>query len=278
MDEDTNVEVTDEGQTQGFAAAFSDDAEHPRTETPGEPSTPAAQPEEPPEPKPVKYAQITEDEYQSLLARAAQIDEIKAETGKKIDTAFGKLGEINRVIAQLQQSGQAGAPLSLTDEDLAELHKEFPEIAAMTAKGLNRVLGRLGGGAPNVDALVQEKLAPALESVPQTVKALVSEELLQEKHGDWRAIVGAPEDSTNAFRQWLSQQPKERQSELNSTYDHRVISKAITDFNEARKKAEAADQRKSRLAAAVTPRSAPGNAQPLDDDESAGFKAAFADG
>lgn len=283
------TQVDDQSEAAGFASLFNDEptetpAGNEQTQTP-EPAEAAQEPAPPP-----KLAQITEEQYADLLARAAAVDELKAELGKKVDTAFGKIGEVNRLIASLQQSTPAGEAISLNDDDLAELSSEFPEIAAMTAKGLNRVLSRLkgtGGASPDIESLVQQRLAPVMESLPTRVEAMVSEKLLAKEHGDWRAIVGKPDEKTE-YREWLSKQPAEYQKTVSETYDSVVIGESLTRFKaeqakaqaaaeEARKKAEAANQRKSRFEAAATPRGMPGNT-PMESDETAGFRAAFASG
>ena len=279
----------DQSEAAGFASLFNDGptetpAGNEQTQTP-EPAEAAQEPAPPP-----KLAQITEDQYAELLARAAAVDELKAGLDKKVDTAFGKIGEINRLIASLQQSTPAGEAISLNDDDLAELSSEFPEIAAMTAKGLNRVLSRLkgtGGTSPDIESIVQQRLAPVMEALPTRVEAMVSEKLLAKEHGDWRAIVGKPDEKTE-YRAWLSTQPAEYQQTVSETYDSVVIGESLTRFKaeqakaqaaaeEARKKAEAANQRKSRFEAAATPRGMPGNT-PLESDETAGFRAAFSSG
>ena len=283
------TQVDDQSEAAGFASLFNDGptetpAGNEQTQTP-EPAEAAQEPAPPP-----KLAQITEDQYAELLARAAAVDELKAGLDKKVDTAFGKIGEINRLIASLQQSTPAGEAISLNDDDLAELSSEFPEIAAMTAKGLNRVLSRLkgtGGTSPDIESIVQQRLAPVMEALPTRVEAMVSEKLLAKEHGDWRAIVGKPDEKTE-YRAWLSTQPAEYQKTVSETYDSVVIGESLTRFKaeqakaqaaaeDARKKAEAANQRKSRFEAAATPRGMPGNT-PLESDETAGFRAAFASG
>ena len=283
------TQVEDQSEAAGFASLFNDGptetpAGNEQTQTP-EPAEAAQEPAPPP-----KLAQITEDQYAELLARAAAVDELKAGLDKKVDTAFGKIGEINRLIASLQQSTPAGEAISLNDDDLAELSSEFPEIAAMTAKGLNRVLSRLkgtGGTSPDIESIVQQRLAPVMEALPTRVEAMVSEKLLAKEHGDWRAIVGKPDEKTE-YRAWLSTQPAEYQQTVSETYDSVVIGESLTRFKaeqakaqaaaeEARKKAEAANQRKSRFEAAATPRGMPGNT-PLESDETAGFRAAFSSG
>lgn len=283
------TQVDDQSEAAGFASLFKDGptetpAGNEQTQTP-EPAEAAQEPAPPP-----KLAQITEDQYAELLARAAAVDELKAGLDKKVDQAFGKIGDVNRLIASLQQSTPAGEAISLNDDDLAELSSEFPEIAAMTAKGLNRVLSRLkgtGGTSPDIESIVQQRLAPVMEALPTRVEAMVSEKLLAKEHGDWRAIVGKPDEKTE-YRAWLSTQPAEYQQTVSETYDSVVIGESLTRFKaeqakaqaaaeEARKKAEAANQRKSRFEAAATPRGMPGNT-PLESDETAGFRAAFSSG
>ena len=283
------TQVEDQSEAAGFASLFNDGptetpAGNEQTQTP-EPAEAAQEPAPPP-----KLAQITEEQYADLLARAASVDELKAELGKKVDQAFGKIGDVNRLIASLQQSTPAGEAISLNDDDLAELSSEFPEIAAMTAKGLNRVLSRLkgtGGTSPDIESIVQQRLAPVMEALPTRVEAMVSEKLLAKEYGDWRAIVGKPDEKTE-YRAWLSTQPAKYQQTVSETYDSVVIGESLTRFKaeqakaqaaaeEARKKAEAANQRKSRFEAAATPRGMPGNT-PLESDETAGFRAAFSSG
>jgi len=279
-EENTAVETAGETEVSGFAAGFADDVTPPPAETPAEPPAEAPAPAEPPAAP--KYAQITEDEYKALVERAAQIDEIKADTTKKLDTAFGKLGDLNRVIAGLQQNTPTGQAIEVSEQDFSELLEQYPEMTALQIQGLNRVLSKFKGtgGIPSeqVGALVDQRVKETIGDVSQIVEATVSERLLKKEFGDWRSIVGAPDDSKNEFRQWLKSLPAQRQSELNTTYDSDVISSAIRDFQAAKKKADEIQERKSRLAAAVTPRSAPGNASPIDDDESAGFKAGWTDG
>ena len=281
--------VEDQSEAAGFASLFAEDSTATPNATEQKPNPEPAEAAQEPAPPP-KLAQITEDQYADLLARAASVDELKAGLDKKVDTAFGKIGEINRLIASLQQSTPAGEAISLNDDDLAELSSEFPEIAAMTAKGLNRVLSRLkgtGGTSPDIESIVQQRLAPVMEALPTRVEAMVSEKLLAKEYGDWRAIVGKPDEKTE-YRAWLSTQPAKYQQTVSETYDSVVIGESLTRFKaeqakaqaaaeEARKKAEAANQRKSRFEAAATPRGMPGNT-PLESDETAGFRAAFSSG
>jgi hypothetical protein len=226
-----------------------------------------------------KFAQITEEQLESLLKSAAQIDEIKATSNSKLDKAFGKIGSIERLMQELQSSTPAGQAVEVSPEDFSELSEEYPELANLQMKGLNRVLAKVRGTGPTIDqaqieTLVQQRLAPALENVNTTVERQVGAILLAEKHENWREIVGKQDDKTNAFRVWLELQPEAYRNQINQTNQAGVIAKAIDTFKAVQAKKPAIDKRTGRIEAAVTPKGVGGHAlAPSDDDEfNAGFQ------
>lgn len=237
----------------------------------------------------VKYRQITEDEYNRLMGLSAEITAIKTEHTKKLDTAFGKVGGIERRLAEISAATPTGASIEVTDEDVADLKKEFPELGELTLRALKNVASKFKG------------TGTAAQLDPQQVEVLVSnsvakkqEELIEDEHPGWRDIVGKQGD-TNAYRQWLAKQPAEYQQKLNSTGSAVVIARSIDRFKEAaaaekeaadkekaKKDAEAkaaADKaakdaaRKQRLVDAATPRGSGGHAstETEEDDFEAGF-------
>ena len=48
-----------------------------------------------------KYVQITEDDFKSFQSNATSIAEMRAAYQKQFDTAFGKLGGVERTLTQL---------------------------------------------------------------------------------------------------------------------------------------------------------------------------------
>lgn len=283
MDEDQTTPTSDDtnqDEASAFAQSFGVDPapaageDAAKTDAQANGNEPAADPE----PAAPQYAQITVEELDALRKSAEQVERIKVDMQSHLDKAFGKIGDVNRLVEQLRSATPAGEPVQATAEDFAEFAKDYPELADAQLAGINKVLARLRGtGAapmPNIDEVVQQRIAPVFQSIDQTVQARVSEVMLRKEHGDWRALVGKPGDSTNAYRQWLSSQPEDYQQTLNTTWDSDVIGDSIKKFKAAQAKSEAASQRKSRLQAAVTPRGMPGNA-PTESDEAAGFKAAF---
>jgi hypothetical protein len=266
--EQLEVEGTDEDFNAGFDNAA------PPTVTPETPNpTPAEVVVEPP-----KFAQITQEQLDSLLKSAAQVDEIRSTSTSQIDKAFGKIGGIERLMQQLQSSTPAGQAVEVSLEDFAEMTAEYPELADLQMKGLNRVLAKVRGTGPAIDAtqieqLVQQRLAPALQDVDTRVEQQVGAILLTEKHENWREIVGKQDDKTNAFRIWMETQPEAYRTQINQTNQASVIARAISTFQAAQAKKPAIDKRSSRIEAAVTPKGVGGHAPaPSDDDEfNAGF-------
>lgn len=264
---DPEVEVVDQDET-GFDDGFNDAADAP-TETPEQRTQEVETPAE--KPQPVEYAQLTKAELEELKARAALVTEMRATQDKSFGTAFGKIGGIERRLQEI-----ATAPgVEVEQADIDALKDDFPAMA--TALEKVRSLRSLGGGIDHakIDEMVQERLAPALDSIGTTVERAVETRLLSREHPDWQTVT-----KSEGFLNWAGKQPVEFQQTLADSWDSTVIGKAISDFKKSIKPAPtpapAADTdsaRKSRMSAAVTPRGS-GNAAAAasEDDFDAGFK------
>lgn len=238
----------------------------------------------------VKYRQITEDEYTALTALSTQIESLRADSTKKIDTAFGKVGGVERTLAALQTATPAGHTVEVTDDMFGDLKTEFPELGALVEKGIKNLAKGLKGTAPAAAALDPKQIETAVTSRLVALQM----EALDEDRADWHEVIGAPESNT-PYRQWLATQPADYQARLASTNSAAVIAKSITTFEthaaaaaapaaeaakkavaEAAKKAAAekvAATRQQRLEAAATPRGAGGHTSAtVEDDFEAGFK------
>jgi hypothetical protein len=270
-----------------FEAGFTGGAEEPvapvADDKPAEESTPAAEAA----PPVVEYQQITKQEYEELKALSTQIEQIRADAGKRLDTAFGKVGGLERTIKELQGATPAGYTIEVTDDIVADLKEEFPEIGDMALKAFKAFAGKLKGTAPAaVDSKALEEQTQA--AVTGRVRALQAE-ALEEDYPGWRVIVGAPTDAENAYRKWLKEQPAEYQQKVGSTESATVVGKSLEKFKAAEKAAAEAhakataeaekaknqpSARQQRLAAAVVTKGAGGNPPgPSDADEfMAGFK------
>jgi hypothetical protein len=228
-------------------SGYSDEVKEP-TETP-EPDT------ETPEPAPIveeapKPVQLTADEYQRLMNSASEIDTIKAAQQKMMDTAFGRIG---RAIEEMKSSG---SPTQVTIDDFPELSAEFPELAAMQVKGLNKVMSK-ARGAPAADT-------SALEQEFQRRIAEVREDALDGLNNvipDWQQEVKTP-----AFSEWYGKQGEDIKA-LAASDKVRDAARMLRLFN-ARPKTPVKSTptpspqvaaRQKRLEAAVIPRGTGGN-------------------
>lgn len=223
-----------------------------------------------------EYVQLTKDQLESLMARAQEVDNLKA-VPQRIDQAFGKLGNVERILQSLQkqQTEQPqGQPLQLSEADFAELKQQFPEVAELHLKGMQRVLERIK--IPGADPQAIEKVVSERTAAVRT--ELVDSRLDEIVDGDWRQEV-----NSQAFKDWLPKQPAEVQAlaDSDSLRDAATLMRKFKSFRDnpapapAQPAQAATPTVKSRvIAAAVPPR---GNQavsrQPTEADEfEAGFK------
>lgn len=213
-----------------------------------------------------KYVQITEAEF-NLLKVLPQ----------RLDQAFGKIGGVERIMQtlQTQQSRQpSGQPLKLSEADFAELKEEFPDLAELQMKGLQRVLERVnipGSDPQAIERVVNERTA--------AVRAeLVDSRLDEIVDGNWRQEV-----KTQKFKDWISSQPQDVQAlgESESLRDAATLMRKFKVFRDAPPPAPAQETKpatpnvKSRaIAAAVPPKGnqAVSRQPTAEDDFEAGFK------
>lgn len=237
-----------------------------------------------------KYRQVTEDEWTKITAKAGEIDQIRADHRKELDKAFGKVGGLERTLATIQAATPTGYAVEVTDDIVADLTKEFPELGGLALKAFKTFAGKLKGTAPAAPAaaVIDPK---EIDAIATAKVVALQTEALDDARPEWREIVGAQADK-NPYRTWLATQPPEYQAKLASTNSAIVIERSIKKFEEAKATADkaaaaatekaakeaadkaAADKRRGVLAAAVPPRGSGGHAAaaPKDDDFEEGFK------
>lgn len=237
------AEAVEQAFSEGFGASSptAGATPSPATEVPAGGRAQAAVPvaEPTPETTSPEYAQVTKEEAESFRRAVGDVKDLRAMVEKQFGTAFGNLGGLKRAIDQLQAMTPTGQPLSVSDEDFAELKEEFPDLTALTVKGLNRVLGKLKGSGPPASAasalppeVAEEIVAKAAAQADQKTAV----RLLSWFRPDWREVVGSPSDTT-AYRAWLGTLAPERQIELLDTWDATVIHDSIEEFVEAQQTA-----------------------------------------
>ena len=217
------------------------------------------------EPVTPEFAQIPLSEWQEMV-------KLKQMVGK-LDQGFGTLGQLQQVIKEMQSRTPAGQAVEVSDEDLAEMKAEFPELAEMQKKAWNRVVSRMGvtgtaAPAPELD----------MDGIVRTVTKRLAIQRLERDHKDWDTI-----RTSEAWDKWLDTQPHEFVNRVRSSVDPDFISTELTRYKDettpkADKKPAPKDtkpsDRTARLTGAVVPRGVTpaGNASHDDDN---GFSSAW---
>lgn len=275
--------MSGENEEVGFDADLEAGFAGTHTETP-EPvaedqTTQQQQQEEQPAPT---YRQITEDDYTKLMSSAAAVDEIKATFGKQFDTAFGKIGGVERILKQFQDQTASGEQVEITEEDIAEIAEDYPELAASQLKVLQRVAGKMRGTGSVSEDQIRQVMVPSLEqfsgSVLDRAKREIATEHLDATHEGWTEVIGMPDAQGNVppteYRKWLSTQSADYQSKMLNTFSPVLIGKSIDLFRESQSKLKSDASRRERMADAVSPRGDGGH-QIVTDDEDSGFNEGF---
>ena len=239
---------------------------------------------------PPKYVQITQEQFDALQAAAAKT----ATFDQRIkDTVGGHVGELEqRIIRKLQAATQAGAPVELPADVVAELDKEFPEIAKGVRQAIERALKGIRGTAPNAAAADKaadpDAIFRSIEEKLEARRNSIELEDLVDDHPKWRDIVGIVDaegryDPNNKFRQWLSTQSPEYQKTINETQRPSKILRAINRFQASQKPAPKQQQQPApkvvvsnqRFRGAIQPKGDGGavtRTKPTEDDFDQGFR------
>lgn len=219
--------------------------------TPGEPQQPAeSQPEEP--------LRLSRAEWERITST---VGELERRVKKQMDDYGGRIGGLQQALQHIKDQVGRGRAVAITDEDFAELKADFPELADMTRKGLERVLGRIGASAG---------AAVDIAALRDDIARDQARRRLEEEHEDWAAIVGIPDESgkipDTPFRQWVATKPTDEQEKIWSSWNPRYLSRVLTEFKSTQAKktdekpnvATKTTVRQSRLASAVPPKGAGG--------------------
>lgn len=250
VEQTENSEPT--GMTEAAAAAAAFD--NARSDEPITPTPEAVEPA----PEPTRFAGRTEDEIATLLA---EIPSMREGYRKQIDNLAGNYGKLNAAFQRLQQDTPQGEAVAVTDEDLADMSAQFPELAGMTKAALNNVLKRINlrGGTSidpaaigeNVNKLVGERVTSEMVKLNTKFLGVLSP--------GWDKVIGMPDPVTNEFpktpyREWLAQQPTDYRQRIADSVDAFEISESIKTFSAAQDVvAKKQSQNKQRLTNAIQP-------------------------
>lgn len=190
-----------------------------------------------------KMMQVPEEEYRKLLDGVAKIEGIESALEKQFGTAFGKIGGIERVLDQLKSSAPAGGKIELSEEVVADLAAEFPEMAKLQFKTLQKLVDTINTASPaQVSAAQPSPVVVDEAAIEKRVRRAIAEETLDEFDAKWRETIGLPNKDNvipdTPFRQWLKKQPKEYADRVISTYSAPVLTDALSKFKAAQAKAQ----------------------------------------
>lgn len=221
----------------GFATEHGD---KPRVESrPAEPAKPVepakATPPAKAEPaKPVEkivFGGMTEAQ---VLAKFAEVEDLKKTIAANHDKAFGRFGELQAALKAVSQS-PSGQPVKVTKELLKRLNEAgYGELAEVLAEDLNGLVLAAGNGGIDkaaFDKAVDDKVAAATD----TLNRETSKKLLGLAHKDWRQVYASDD-----FKTWKKTLPPEAQTVLDTSWDSAVLTDALDDFKAWQAKAATA--------------------------------------
>lgn len=215
-----------------------------------------------PESEPPVLAGLTADQLKAVLANAARLPDLEAGMQRRLDQAFGKIGEVIQQIQALPKAGDKPATLSaagkLTAASLKRISEDFPELAEGLAADLSEIIGT--GTSPDVDA----KLSEALGSIDDRINQAVAKQLLSFKHPDYATIRDSQEHAL-----WMTTLPEDERLNYLASWDATFIGDKLDDFKAWRTaNATSKQQRNERLNAAIQPSGAGGRGPaPMTEDE-----------
>jgi hypothetical protein len=226
-----------------------------------------AKPEVKAEPEQATAATVAEKAFLAGMTEK-QIAELLGEIPKyrkQIDSIAGNNGKLNAALQQLMlQNAQKGEsiPVTIDDEDLADLKAVSPEFADLTKAALNKALAKVRNAGPSTTAPTPEyyidlaKKAAMEVSASERVNTHV--ELLHGLNPGWEKVIGVPDANGNIpqtdYRKWLAAQPPAYQAKVNNSNNAFEIGSSIKAFQDAKAESiKKQQQNKSRLANAVQP-------------------------
>lgn len=268
--EDTSAEEQAAFES-GFQTASGKDVPNPVQVEPKE-EEPEVEPVEPEQEESPAEEPTTEEEevagipvsqLKSMLAKTAEFDNLKAELVTTRDRMFGKIGELQRTLNEVQQRpSQAGVKLAAAQ--LKRLSAEYPDLAEALAQDLSEV------SAPEAQAQPQIDLDSYGQQITSQVQQQFETRLVEMIHPDWRETVKEPD-----FVIWKQGLPDDLRQGLDTSWDATFISQGLAAYKEWRDGQRVkAQSKKQRLEAAVQPSGVP-QRQSAVADEADAFMAGF---
>lgn len=186
-----------------------------------------------------KSAKITEEQLAKILTYSNDIESIKTAMESRFGNAFGKLGSLAQTLKTMQDATGSGEPVTVSEDDLAELKADYPDLTPAIAKSLTRVMARVKGGVRVVSKDVDPELLNGLVDTraQEVAKKIYDEAQIQDltdDYPDWATTVGK-DGSKTEFRQWLANEPAEFQVKVKNSKRAVVVARALDKFYDYKK-------------------------------------------
>lgn len=209
-----------------------------------------------------RFAGLKESEIKTLLAKAAEVDNLKDQIQKLHDRTAGKIGNLSQALKDLQSKPTARAA-KIAKDQLKSLSKDFPELAERLAEDLSNIEFGGAAGAALVDPVEIEK---RVEAKLAEIEFRADVKRLDTAHPDRKEII-----ASDAYRTWFALQPAEAQEMIRTSRSADFAIDAFNAFKSWRDRpnepapkqeeaAKAAKQRDKRLEDAMTPSGASADA------------------
>lgn len=277
-DEVTDIQVTASEEQAGFDASFdnarADEApatnaeqaqaeanpEQADTESAGEPIQTEA---------PAANIGLSAEQVTAMLAKLPKIEEVETMTTQELRKVYGKFGEVNQALKELQASMQnSNKPsLNLSEAKFKRLSEEYPELAELLSEDLKEI-GVASSQQAQIDPnVIEERVATVKEDLARQMQ----HNLLLLQHKDYPKVVASDD-----FKVWAQTLPEEDQQELNNSWDAMYLGEKLSSFKDwLNKKNSGTTQRRERLERALIPQGKQAAPTPSAMTEEDGFMLAF---
>lgn len=279
-DEVTDIEVTASEEQAGFDASFDNaraneapatNAEQAQTEADPEQadteSTDTAQANQ--AEAPAANAGLTPDQLTAMLAKLPKIEEVETMTTQELRKVYGKFGEVNQALKELQASMQnSNKPsLNLSEAKFKRLSEEYPELAELLSEDLKDI----GVASSPQTQLDQNVIDERVATVKEDLARQMQHNLLLLQHKDYPKVVASDD-----FKVWAQTLPEEDQQELNNSWDAMYLGEKLSSYKDwLNKKNSGTTQRRERLERALIPQGKQAAPTPSAMTEEDGFALAF---
>lgn len=270
--EDAEFEAGFTGQEVEPADTEKESAEAEQTETTDE-TTEADTESQEAHPEETGQYGLTNDQIKALLAKASEVDAMKAEMVANRDRIFGKFGEIQRTLQDMRQSNApASVAAKFTADKFKRLQKDFPELAEAFAADLSEAMSVETGNAQNPDEF-NARLGHAVQSLraeyDQKLDQRLAMHTMTTMRPNWRSEIAS--DDFALYRN--TQMTPEAQQVWDTTWNPDEVAAELKKFDAWKERGTTKKvANKSRLEAALQPRGQQTEHSVSDD---AAFEAGF---